>query len=209
MAKPARNTEQLEALIGKVGAAVDQSEGLIEGLLTFARSDRGLDRNEIVDLPTAVMDAVDLAASAAAAGNITIGTALEPAAAVGDRVMVERLVANLLDNTVRHNVPAGWVRVTTGGDADRVFLTVANSGPVVPADKVPELFEPFRRLTKRVGDGVGLGLSIVRSVVTAHDGDLAARPLPEGGLEIRVTLRRAPSRSTRAQPPRHSSTISG
>lgn len=192
MAKPTRTTQQLQALIGKVGAAVDRSEVLIEGLLTLARSDRGLARTETVDLPTAVADAIDLVAASAAAQRIAIESALEPAAAIGDRVMIERLVANLLDNAVRYNTPGGgWVRVNTASDTDRVWLSVANSGPVVPAGQVDELFEPFRRLTERVGDGAGLGLSIVRSVATAHGGDISARPRSGGGMDILVSLRRA------------------
>jgi signal transduction histidine kinase len=188
MAKPVRTVGQLESLVARVRVAVDQSEKLIEGLLTLARSDRGLSRAERVDLTTAVGDAVDQVAAAAAAQAIAIELTLEPVAATGDRVMLERLAANLLDNAVRYNVPRGWVRVATRSAAGKVSLTVSNSGPSVPEDSVAGLFEPFRRLTERVGEGAGLGLSIVQSVATAHGGDVHARPLPGGGMEICVAL---------------------
>jgi signal transduction histidine kinase len=190
MAKPARSPAQLESLVVGVRAAVDRSEQLIEALLTLARSDRGLGVTEIVDLPTAVDDAVDLLGPAAATRQVTIHTALGDARASGDRVLLERLVTNLLDNAVRYNVPGGWVRATTEHQAEGVRLVVANTGAVIPADRVPELLEPFRRLNERAGTGTGsgLGLSIAASVAGAHGGRLSARARPGGGLEVEVTL---------------------
>src|SRR5262249_54263748 len=190
MAKPSRSAAQLESLVVGVRAAVDRSEQLIEALLTLARSDRGLGAAEIVALPTAVEDAVDLLGPAAAARQVTIDTALGDSRASGDRVLLERLVTNLLDNAVRYNVPGGWVRATTEQQADGICLVVANNGAVIPADRVPELLEPFRRLNERAGTGTGsgLGLSIVHSVAGAHGGRLSARARPGGGLEVEVTL---------------------
>ena len=71
---------------------------------------------------------------------------------------------------------------------------MANGGPVIPAEAVGPLFEPFRRLSGRAGPGPGsgLGLSIVASVTAAHQGTVAARGLPAGGLEVTVTLPGAP-----------------
>jgi hypothetical protein len=98
-----------------------------------------------------------------------------------------------------HNVEAGWVRVRTGVEGDRAVLEVANSGPVVPADVLPHLFEPFRRGQGRTASsGVGLGLSIVQSVADAHGATVSAVPGAEGGLTVTVTLTR---RSEPARPP--------
>jgi signal transduction histidine kinase len=101
---------------------------------------------------------------------------------IGDPVLLERAVQNLLQNAIAYNVPHGTVTVTCAGTC----LTVTNTGPTVAAYEIPGLFEPFRRLTDRIGstDGSGLGLSIVRSVVTAHGGEITAEPLPAGGLSI-------------------------
>jgi signal transduction histidine kinase len=200
LARPASAAAQLETTLAGVRAAVDKSEELIEALLTLAHSDRGLGHTEVVDLPTAVEDAIDLARPAAAARQVRIDTALEHAQVRGDRVLLERLVSNLVDNAVRHNVPGGWVLASTRRHAGRVELTVANSGELIPADQVAALFEPFRRLRGRAAtrSGTGLGLSIVASVAKAHGGLTGARARPDGGLEVQVNLpAQAPQRPVR------------
>src|SRR5690349_17838343 len=148
-AKPAASAAQLEPVLAAIGAAVDKSEELIEALLTLARSDRGPGPAEAVDLPTAVEDAIDLIGPAAAAKQIQIGTAVQDAQVTGDRVLLERLVSNLIDNAVKHNVPGGWVVASTRTDAGIAELTVSNGGERIPADQVTALFEPFRRLSGR------------------------------------------------------------
>jgi signal transduction histidine kinase len=188
MAKPARTTEGLETLVSRVREAVDQSEAIIDGLLTLARSDRGLTTHELADLEAAVQDAIDQTSAAARAADVTIEADLSAAPVHGDRVLVERLAANLVDNAVRYNVPGGSMQVETGNHNGESFLSVANTGPLVPEWKLDSLFEPFTRLEQRVanGQGVGLGLSIVASVVAAHRGRLEAEALPNGGLKITV-----------------------
>jgi signal transduction histidine kinase len=193
MAKPTRTTEQFEVLLGRVRQALDHSEALIDGLLTLARSDRGLATHDLVDLEAAAQDAVDQVSSAARESNIVIDADLSPAPTLGDRVLLERLVANLLDNAVRYNLTRGSVRVVTGANNDASCITVTNTGPLIPGSAVASLFEPFTRLEGRVsnGQGVGLGLSIVTSVVNAHHGHLHAEALPNGGMTISVNLRKA------------------
>jgi signal transduction histidine kinase len=188
MAKPTRTTEGLETVVGRVREALGQSEAIIDGLLTLARSDRGVTARELVDLEAAAQDAIDETSACARASDVVIEADLSAAPTLGDRVLVERVVANLVDNAVRYNVTAGSVQVETGTDQGQSYLSVTNTGPLVPGPKVASLFEPFTRLDKRVanGNGVGLGLSIVASVVAAHHGRLHAHALPEGGLKITV-----------------------
>jgi signal transduction histidine kinase len=190
LAKPASSARQPDPVLAGVRAAVDKSEELIEALLTLARSDRGLDHTEVVDLPTAVEDAIDLSAPAAAARQVRMDTELQDAQITGDRVLLERLVSNLIDNAVRHNVPGGWVLASIRRHEGRVELAVANGGEPVPADQVTGLFEPFRRLSGRAGGppGTGLGLSIVASVAKAHGGDAEAHARADGGLEVHISL---------------------
>jgi signal transduction histidine kinase len=168
LAKPGRTQPQLEAMAVEVRQAVDRAEAVL------------------------AEDALDAAAPAIRACPVTVDAALRPGPALGDPVLVERLVTNLVDNAVRHNVPDGWVRVTTGTREGMAFIDVANGGALIPSELVPALFEPFRRLSERAGspEGTGLGLSIVRSVVVAHHGQLTARPRPAGGLEVSVLLPR-------------------
>src|SRR5262249_57671311 len=106
----------------------------------------------------------------------------------GDGEVLERMIWNLVDNAVRHNEPGGWIRLRTGPRDAAAYLEIANSGPFIPDDAVPSLFEPFRRMEARAGarDSVGLGLSIARSVVTAHRATVTARSQPAGGLRISV-----------------------
>lgn len=190
MAKPSRTTEGLEALVARVRQALGQSEAIIDGLLTLARSDRGVTRRELVDLEAAAQDAIDQTSASARNSGVAIEADLSAAPTLGDRVLVERLVANLVDNAVRYNVRGGSVQVDSGTDAGLSYVSVTNSGPVVPRAKVTSLFEPFTRLDERVtnGQGVGLGLSIVASVVAAHGARLHADALPAGGLKITVSF---------------------
>jgi signal transduction histidine kinase len=127
--------------------------------------------------------------------EVTPGTREAPVV-VGDAALLERVVGNLVENAVRHNVDGGWLAVTTRRLTDegppRVELVVASSGPELDPEKVPDLFEPFRRGADRVGSGSGLGLSIVRAVVRSHGGSVDAEPVAGGGLSVRVVLPAAP-----------------
>jgi signal transduction histidine kinase len=113
---------------------------------------------------------------------------LAEATALGDALLLERLVHNLVENGIRHNTEDGWVRVTTRTRPGAVELEVANSGPVIPPAEVPALFDPFHRRARVAAEGAGLGLSIVRSVAHAHGGEVTATARPEGGLVVVVTL---------------------
>jgi signal transduction histidine kinase len=197
LAKPGRTPAQLEDMAAEVRQAVDRAEALIEALLTLARSDRGILSREQADLSVLAEDALDATAPAIRAGSVRLETALQAAPASGDSVLLERLVANLVDNAVRHNPPGGWIHVATGMREDAAFLGVSNGGPHIPEEVAPQLFEPFRRLDGHAGSvpGAGLGLSIVRSVAIAHHGEVTARSLPAGGLEVSVVLPGDPARA--------------
>ncbi|MBK3571081.1 HAMP domain-containing sensor histidine kinase [Streptomyces sp. MBT62] len=188
LADPDAPAQVLRAALARVRAAGQEQERLIEALLTLARSQRGLETREFVDLATVVEERLR-------GVELSVRARLESAPVLGDPQLVERLVVNLTDNAVRHNLPAGegsWVSVWTGVDArGRPGLRIENSGPVIPADQAAGLFQPFRRLgAERVGkrDGLGLGMSIVAAVVAAHGGRVRARTRPQGGLVVEVTL---------------------
>jgi signal transduction histidine kinase len=165
---------------------------MVEALLTLAVSDQGKLSTEFTDLATWAEDAIDAAAPEIERMDLRVDAKLDPAEATGDPQLLERMVWNLVDNAVRHNEPGGWIRLRTGSSDEAAYLEIANSGPFIPDDAVPSLFEPFRRMEARTGirDGVGLGLSIARSVVTAHRATVTARSQPAGGLDISVVIPR-------------------
>jgi signal transduction histidine kinase len=173
-------------------ATNERSEQLVEGLLLLARSDNQIVERKPVDLAEVAEQAIDQVLSEAEAKGVVIRGEQKPAVVQGNGVLLERIALNLVQNAVRYNVPEdGWVEVTTEVQHGQAVLVVANTGPVVPAYEIDNLFEPFRRLrTERTGSdkGVGLGLSIVRSVARAHGGHISAQPREGGGLVMRVAL---------------------
>jgi signal transduction histidine kinase len=187
LAKPEPSRGELLDMGRDIRAAVCHAQALIDALLTLARTDRGEVDRESVDLATVTEDAIDAAGPAPGTARLHMSLAAAPTR--GDPILLERLAANLLDNAVRYNVPGGAVWVSTRTDDSRVVLTVDNTGPVVAAEGVGRLFEPFRRLHERTGDGgFGLGLAIVASIAAAHGGQAEAGARPGGGLTVTVSL---------------------
>ncbi|MCX4844673.1 MULTISPECIES: ATP-binding protein [unclassified Streptomyces] len=173
-------------------ATNERSEQLVEGLLLLARSDNQIVERKPVDLEEVASRAIDQTRGEAEERGVEIRGERAPAVVQGNGVLLERIALNLVQNAVRYNVPeGGWVEVTTELRGGQALLVVSNTGPVVPAYEIDNLFEPFRRLrTERTGSdkGVGLGLSIARSVARAHGGRIIAEPREGGGLVMRVSL---------------------
>jgi signal transduction histidine kinase len=188
--KPEVTPEHLRSMADSVRSSLADAENLIEALLTLARADQAASPTTAVDLAHCVRTALEVDDADIERRGLVIDTELQPAPILADPVLLPRMVANLVDNAVRHNHPGGTVRVETGTDRDVVRLAVANTGPTVPPEQVDDLFEPFQRLDNRVAtDGAGLGLSIVRAVVNSHHGSITSEARPEGGLEITVEFR--------------------
>jgi signal transduction histidine kinase len=192
LAKPSPTALQLTDMAVRVRRSIDRAEDMIEALLALAVSDQGQRSTEFTDLATWAEDAIDAAAPEIERLNLKVDTELDPAETTGDPQLLERMISNLVDNAVRHNEPGGWIKVRTGSSDAAAYLDIANSGPFIPDDAVPSLFEPFRRIEARTGirDGVGLGLSIARSAATAHRATVTARSQPAGGLDISVVIPR-------------------
>src|SRR5580692_7132541 len=175
----------------EVLASSDEQAHLIEALLTLASSESGLSEHEPVDLAATVgATLVDLGPEIERVG-IHIEETTAPAHLAGDTLRVERLVANLVTNAVRHNVSGGRVEIRTGVTDGEAVLSVTNTGPLIPPTEVDRLFQPFQRLDRRRAnykDGHGLGLSIVRAIAAAHDATITAHPMPDGGLSVTVAF---------------------
>ena len=196
LSDPDADVAELRRMGEVVATAAERAQRLVASLLTLARLqavERGeLEVAEPVDLAELIPDVVDAVVGEAASKGVSIETDIEPAVTVGDPRLLERLIGNLVENAIRHNVPNGWLRVTTGQTAERVWLHVANGGAVIASADVEALFEPFRRggRVRTATRGAGLGLAIVRLIVDAHHGKLQAAAPPFGGLAIRIELPR-------------------
>ncbi|GAA2848128.1 two-component sensor histidine kinase [Actinoplanes cyaneus] len=175
---PGATVETYRAHFAELMTVSEEKARLLESLLALATSERGLDRREHIDL--AALTAQVLGTGPA---GLTTATELRPAAVLGDPALVRRLIANLVDNAISHNVPGGRLEVRTEGSA----LTVANTGPVIAPELVDRLLHPFQRLARTADDRHhGLGLSIVQAIAAAHGAALSVSARPGGGLTILV-----------------------
>ena len=203
LADPDADVHSLRHACERVLVCGEEQERLLEALLTLASSERGLERREAFDLEEVVAQTLRAVAAEAQLRGVNVHAKLAAALALGDPRLAARLVRNLVDNAVCHNVPGGSVEITIACDRARAVLTVANCGaPIAPAG-VERLFEPFQRGAGRTdhGDGHGLGLSIVKAIATAHDAALVARARPEGGLTIEVAFPADPAAPVAEAPP--------
>jgi signal transduction histidine kinase len=191
LADPDASFASLRAAHERVLASELQLEQMIDALLNLTRGQAGLQRREQLDLAALATKAVLARESEAAVHGLDVRATLAPAPTAGDPRLVERLIANLLDNAIRHNVRDGHVEITTGSRHQRAFLTVVNSGPTIPPEEVPRLLQPFQRLhgaRANHANGNGLGLAIVDAIAAAHHATLSAQPGPDGGLSVEVTF---------------------
>jgi signal transduction histidine kinase len=188
---PEATAETLRSTCQQVLFLGDQQERLIEALLTLASSERGVEQWEPFDLAEVTAKVVADRTRQAAEQNIQVQTAFNATPATGDPNLVESLVANLVDNALRHNVPGGRVEVWTTMAPGRASIRIRNTGPVVPQYELDRLFQPFQQLGHeriRHGDGYGLGLAIVRAIAIAHKATLTATARSDGGLDIEVSF---------------------
>jgi signal transduction histidine kinase len=189
LAKPQPTNEEVRSMATDVQNAITQTERLIDALLTLARTEHANAISDPLDLAVIAENVVE---ENAAAGVTTIAS-LTSAPVIGDEVLLERLIGNLLENAARYNIPDGTVAVSTANDDGTSILRVVNTGPVVAPNDVDRLFLPFTRLEDRTRhDGFGLGLALVSSIAALHRATVAADAVPTGGLDIRVVFPRAP-----------------
>lgn len=193
---PCTTGETWRAVAAEVLASNAEQEGVLEALLTLASSQGGLDEREPLDLAAVTGEVLLTARPEAARQGLSVDVATKRAPVLGDKVLARRLVVNLVDNAMRHNVAGGKVEVSIETRGGRAVLTVANTGPVVPPEAVDRLFQPFLRLDgRRVrrDNGHGLGLSIVDAIATEHGAEITASARTGGGLSIEVAFPAAPT----------------
>jgi signal transduction histidine kinase len=177
--------DDLRGMAADIRGAVDHAEHLIDALLLLARNERGLTVHEEVDLATVAENVLE----SVEPGDRHVHATLERAVMSGDAVLAERLIANLFDNAVRHNLAGGDIWLSTGSENGSVRLTIANTGPIISPADAERIFQPFERLADRTShDGFGLGLAIVASIAAIHGGTTDAHPRHGGGLSVAVAI---------------------
>jgi signal transduction histidine kinase len=195
LADPNADAGTLRSACQEALALGGHQERLVQALLTLATSERGVTRRDTLDLAQAVAGVLASRRDQATAKGIDLAGHLMPAVTAGDPGLIESLIANLIDNAIRHNRPGGYVQITTETSGTQATLTVTNSGPVIPGDQIQRLFQPFQRLAPdRNGprDGYGIGLAIVNAVTQSHHATLTTSARPEGGLSITVRFAHVP-----------------
>lgn len=191
LADPNASERSLRSACERVLAAGAEQERLITALLDLARSERGLDHSDPVNVSDVVARALG---RAPLEDGVTVTSNLAPAYLSGDARLIERLAGNLVENALVHNVQDGWVHVVTATEAGRAVLRISNGGPVIDPGDVEGLLEPFRRARGRVSHrGHGLGLSIVAAIAVAHGAELNVRVRDSGGLDVAVTFPPVPA----------------
>jgi signal transduction histidine kinase len=191
LSDPNPTVETLRATCEELVELGDQQERLIAALLALASSQRGVGQLECLDLAAITTDVLLARREEAERHGVRLHPALAAAPVTGDPSLAESLVANLLDNAIRHNLPGGQAEISTALTTDGAVVSVSNTGTLIPPDEVQDLFQPFRQLgTERTsrGQGHGLGLAIVRAIADAHSAAITARARPAGGLDIQVTF---------------------
>jgi signal transduction histidine kinase len=191
LADPDANVASLRAAHERVLVSEQHLEQMIDGLLALTRGEAGLERRENLDLATIAAQVLQARDSETTNLGLDVRATLATAPTAGDPRLLERLIANLLDNAIRHNIPQGHVEITIGTRHQHAFLTVSNSGPMITSEEVPRLLQPFQRLygTRTThGSGNGLGLAIVDAIAAAHRATLTVQPPADGGLTVEVTF---------------------
>jgi signal transduction histidine kinase len=191
LADPDADLRSLRNAHERVLASEQHLEQMIDGLLALTRGRAGPERSEPLDLAAVASEAILARESHLAELDLDVREELRPAPTAGDPRLIERLIANLIDNAIRHNIPGGHVDITTGVHDRQPFLAIENTGPAIPPEEIPRLFQPFQRLdgarTYHKG-GHGLGLSIVQAIAYAHHAELSASARPDGGLTMGVSF---------------------
>ena len=185
-----RPPEEVKVLAGKLEEGLDQADRLLEGLLVLARAQRAaLGDLTPVSLRDLVSDSLEADRAEVARLALSVEDTTVPAWVMGNETLLARMVANVVDNAVKHNVAGGLVRASSSLNNGTARLVVENGGAVLDEARVAQLGEPFQRL-ERVsnGNGAGLGLSIARAVAVAHGGELKLHARAEGGLRVVIEL---------------------
>lgn len=189
-----RPSEEYRGVLESVLEEVDRISVLVDGLLLLARADSGVLRMDLREtaLEALIREAVQrLLPLARKRGVALVPGHLEPVVIQGDPERLQRLMVNLLDNGIKYTPRGGTVTVSLSRLGSTARIEVSDTGIGIPEEDRDRIFQPFFRSENaraQVQEGNGLGLSIVRSIASAHGGFVEAVNLPAGGSLFRVVL---------------------
>ena len=181
-------TEETSILLHTIDDEADRLSSLVENLLDMSRLETGA--MEVLSRSTDVAELVDAALASLGPRADTVAVAVEPPELnlETDPVLVERVVANLVDNALLHGAGKA-VRVEAGTVAGRIDIRVIDHGPGIRTTDRDLVFRPFQRLGDTANrSGVGLGLAVSRGFVEAVGGELDLEDTPGGGCTLVVRL---------------------
>jgi heavy metal sensor kinase len=189
---------RVRATLYSLQEEIEHLEALVANLLALARSENAhavleTEPVSLLDLSSEVIGRLGHVARLQRV-DLEISPDSTDATVAGDPTMLRQALFNVVQNGVRHTPPGGLVRVRIGGRKEDAVIEVRDSGPGIPEDALPHVFDRFFRVdTARTrlpgtGQGLGLGLAIVRAVVQAHGGTVYAENPPSGGAQFTITL---------------------
>jgi signal transduction histidine kinase len=182
-------TEYAEALTHALGETVALCR-MADELLALARLDHesAIER-EPLDLQALVREVIDAVEPLVQAKQLAIRTSLDGAVTVnGNPDHLRRLIVNLIDNALKFTPERGWIAIGLSPQDGKAHLLIADSGPGIPTDDLPRIFDRFFRGKAHGQSGSGLGLSLCSEITRLHGGEIAAANLATGGVEFVVTL---------------------
>jgi signal transduction histidine kinase len=189
---PARQAEHYREVLADCVEESDRVLVMLNTLMDISEAESGtmLLRREAVPLREIAARAVDLYRDVADAKGVALAALVaEDVVVTADRTRLEQVAANLIDNAVKYTPPGGRVDVEVGRDEGAALLRVRDTGPGIPADELPRIFDRlFRGDTSRTERGLGLGLSLVKAFVEAHGGTIEVNSEPGHGAVFTVRL---------------------
>ena len=190
IAATAQSPEELAEALTAVMTGVDRASRLLDQLLDLARIESMSNEEERlrtwVDVTRVYESVMTDLGPQAATRELRLNSNFSEGRIQGMELGVVLLMRNLLGNAIRHSPPGGTIAVSTHRGDDSITLTIDDAGPGIAPESRQRVFERFYRLSKTQGDGVGLGMSIVQSVVEAHRAIIQLLESPLGGLRVQV-----------------------
>ena len=192
----AKSPEEFRRMLASNMEEIDRMSRIIENLLSLAKSDAGEMSLEVKDfsLSDLVQELYLQSKTLGEAKEIAVSLQLAVAKEIhlhGDALRLRQVFLNLISNAIKYTPAGGAVNLTLALDGSDAVVTIADTGIGIPADHLPHIFDRFYRIDKarnREDGGIGLGLSIVKSIIDAHSGRITVTSTPQVGSTFTVAL---------------------